>query len=250
MPYSAPSTSVEVSASGFPSGLTGTIGVRVTDGAGGTTQARKTTGISEYPASSGIYITTLTAPATAGQYQVIWDTGGASPQFAADDLIVVTDELVDVLPSGTDTTTYTTPARVRSYLGYTTQQLSDDAATEIILEAEDAVDGLLGGWVPNASTGRKIKEGDVEGWQWIKLRRATTILAGKIVLDPDLIGGQQWRSIQGPDFSFSGPLSGRIPSRVVDLLTDSGLRRLTGYAHTARIAAAVNLDDVHWTEAD
>lgn len=141
---------------------------------------------------------------------------------------------------------YSTAALVRTELGYTSQQLTDAAAEKAIEEAEDTVDALLGGWVPDSATGRKILEGDVDPWQWIKLRRATTILAAKIVLDPDLIGGQQWRSVSGPDFSFSGPLSGRIPGRVSDLLSDSGLRKMVGRAHTASQTLAANSDDVHW----
>lgn len=91
MPYSAPSTSVEVSAAGFPSGLAGTIGVRLLDGIGGTTIARTTAGITETPASSGIYVKVLTAPASEGQYLIVWDTGGASPQYASDELVVTYD---------------------------------------------------------------------------------------------------------------------------------------------------------------
>lgn len=141
---------------------------------------------------------------------------------------------------------YSTAALVRTELGYTSQQLSDAAAEKVIEEAEDTIDALLGGWVPDSTTGRKILQGDVEPWQWTKLRRATTILAAKLVLDPDLLGGQQWRSVSGPDFSFSGPLSGKLPGRVTDLLTDSALRRLTGQAHTAPQTYAADKDLIHW----
>lgn len=88
MIYARPSVSFEAGASGFPSGLVGTLGVRITDGVGGTTLARRTTGITEYPAGSGIYSAVLTAPSVEGQYQVVWDTGGASPQWGSDELTV------------------------------------------------------------------------------------------------------------------------------------------------------------------
>lgn len=143
---------------------------------------------------------------------------------------------------------YTTAALVRTELGYTSQQLSDSAAEKVIEEAEDTMDALLGGYVPDSTTGRKILEGDVEPWQWSKLRKATTLLAAKLVTDPDLTGGQQWRRVKGPDFEFEGPLSGRFPTRVSDLLNDSSLRRLVGQAHTAGSMAAVDLEAIQWDE--
>ena len=60
-----PSTSFEAVAQ-FDTGLTGTLGVRITDNAGATTLARTTAGITEYPAGSGIYAVTLTSPGAGG----------------------------------------------------------------------------------------------------------------------------------------------------------------------------------------
>lgn len=142
---------------------------------------------------------------------------------------------------------YTTAALLRTELGVTSQVLSDAAAEKIIEEAEDSVDSLLGGWVPH-TTGRKVLEGDVDPWQWTKLRKATTIFAAKLYLEPDLLSGQQWKSVAGPDFSFSGPLSGRIPSRVTDLINDSGLRKMVGQAHTASQTRAVDREVDFWKE--
>jgi hypothetical protein len=69
----------------FDTGLTGTLGVRITDNAGATVTARATTGIAEYPAGSGIYEVTLTAPDTRGQYTLVWDDG---INYAVDELVV------------------------------------------------------------------------------------------------------------------------------------------------------------------
>lgn len=85
-----PSGTLEVTLSGAPTGLTGTIGVRVTDGQGATTIARTTSGIVEYPSGSGIYTATLTAPAVAGQYVVVWDTGTVTPTTTATEDLTVT----------------------------------------------------------------------------------------------------------------------------------------------------------------
>lgn len=98
MPNSAPSVSFETSASGFASGLVGTIGVRVMDGTGGTTITRRTTNVVESPANSGIYTAVLTAPALEGQYLIVWDTGGATPEFASEELLV-TYSVPDPAPS-------------------------------------------------------------------------------------------------------------------------------------------------------
>lgn len=66
---------------GAPSGLVGTLGVRVVDPTTGTTPvARTTSGITEFPAGSGVYGVTLTAPALGANsspwaVSVLWDTG-------------------------------------------------------------------------------------------------------------------------------------------------------------------------------
>lgn len=93
-----PSTPIESTAAGFATGLVGSIGVRLLDGQGGTTMARKTTGIIESPAGSGIYIATFTTPSVAGQYQIVWDHGG---NYAVEDLSVGPTVTSGYTPDGT-----------------------------------------------------------------------------------------------------------------------------------------------------
>lgn len=101
----APSSTFEATTSGFASGLTGTIGVRILDNAGVTTTARVTAGIAEYPASSGVYYVSLTAPSTAGQYTILWDNGSTTPgNIAIEDLVVTTISVT--VTSGSRTWTY------------------------------------------------------------------------------------------------------------------------------------------------
>lgn len=77
--YVLPSTPFETEAlqggpgTYFPTGGVGTYRVRVDDGQGATVIAATTAGIVEE--GSAIYIATITAPSTAGQYAVIWDDG-------------------------------------------------------------------------------------------------------------------------------------------------------------------------------
>lgn len=124
--YAAPGTSFEATVSNATTGLTGTLGVRITDGIGGTTLARQTTGIIETPAASGIYVATLTAPTTAGTYDVTWDTGGSSVVWAVEDLIVTSSALPPSAPSGQDLVTL---AQARSFLQKESTETGQD--TEI-----------------------------------------------------------------------------------------------------------------------
>lgn len=96
MIYSKPLVSFEAAASGFDTGLTGTLAVRVTDGQTGTTIARTTVGITEFPSGSGIYGVTLTAPSGTGQYQVVWDDG---TNWASEELTVTFTGSVYVVPA-------------------------------------------------------------------------------------------------------------------------------------------------------
>lgn len=85
----APGATFEATTSGWASGLTGTIGVRVLDNVGGTTIARTTLGITELVAGSGVYVVTLTAPGAGGQYSVLWDDGLGN-WSQPEDLVVAT----------------------------------------------------------------------------------------------------------------------------------------------------------------
>ena len=96
MIFVKPSKTFEASATNFNTGLVGTIGVRVTDGQGGTTINRTTSGIVESPSGSGIYTATLTAPAAVGQYEVVWDDAGSPTTWAAEDLTVTASGAVPV----------------------------------------------------------------------------------------------------------------------------------------------------------
>lgn len=88
MIYVQANQAFEAVTSGWPTGLTGTLGVRVIDNTGTTVVARATAGVAEYPAGMGIYSVTLTAPAAAGQFTVVWDD--AAGHTAIEDLLVGT----------------------------------------------------------------------------------------------------------------------------------------------------------------
>ena len=121
----SPSLAFETTVENMPTGLTGTIGVRVLNNVtGATTLARTTAGIAEFPAGSGFYTATLAAPAAEGYYSAFWDTGSVSPTTtAAEDLNVFTVVVGGSLPSGFDLCTL---ANVREHMGLPASDTSFD----------------------------------------------------------------------------------------------------------------------------
>jgi hypothetical protein len=84
-------------AAGAPSGLVGTIGVRIVQQATGTTVVGRTTaGITEPVSGSGIYTAQLTAPNTIANYIIVWDTGTVTPQTVSTEELQVLQSLPTV----------------------------------------------------------------------------------------------------------------------------------------------------------
>lgn len=140
MIVTAPSVSVEAVAEGFATGLVGTIGVRVLDGQGGTTLARTTSGILETPAASGIYTATFTAPATAGQYVVVWDDG---VQFASEQLQVTATAFSPTIPS--TPTSYTAQEVVDAALKMSRRPLQAQNRTDALFYLNEIYTSMLSG---------------------------------------------------------------------------------------------------------
>jgi hypothetical protein len=137
--YVQPSTDFEAVAQ-FQTGLTGTIGVRVTDNEGATTIARVTAGIAEYPAGSGIYAVTLTSPGTPGQYSLVWDDG--ADNWATDELVVTTDTVTTVVV-GTGNL-YITAADLKDILSLKAGTYADTAIGIACQAASRSIDGYKG----------------------------------------------------------------------------------------------------------
>lgn len=140
--YAAPGASIEATVTNVTTGQTGTLGVRIVDGQGATTTARTTSGIVETPTGSGIYTATLTAPTTAGQYSVVWDTGGGAPIYAAEDLTVTSTGVAAATPSGADLTTL---AAVRAFLQKKAGDTEQDSIIQsLITRASAAIEAYAG----------------------------------------------------------------------------------------------------------
>lgn len=122
--YAAPGATFEANVSGATTGQSGTIGVRISNLVTDTDfLARTTAGIQEYPASSGIYSRSFTAPTTAATYSIIWDVGGV---FATEDLVVTSSSPGGSTPSGADLCTL---ANVRAFI----QKEATDTAQDPVI---------------------------------------------------------------------------------------------------------------------
>lgn len=144
MRYEKPGDSFDAGLDNAPTGLVGTLGVRIDRGAV-TITPRTTAGIVEFPAGSGVYSAALTAPADEGDYKIVWDTGGLTPSWASEDLNVVFNPPTISASGG-----YTTPDSVRQILApggdtdpSTAAGMSDDDLQEAINEGASEIDTRL-----------------------------------------------------------------------------------------------------------
>jgi hypothetical protein len=128
--YAQPGASFEAAVSGFPTGGVGSVGVRIGNGVGGTVTARTTAGVVEFPAGSGIYLATLTAPATAGQYVVVWDTPDGGGAYDVQALTVNSTGAQVASPSGLDLVAL---ADVRGELEMPVGDTSRDALAQVVI---------------------------------------------------------------------------------------------------------------------
>lgn len=128
---------------GAPTGLTGTLGVRITDEDAVVVTARTTAGIVESPSGSGTYRATLTTPDENGDYLITWDTGGGSPQYASEVLTVsgsaewapTVDDVAAILPARADHGTFDENTR------------PTDVQVEVLIDrAMDEIAGRIGGF--------------------------------------------------------------------------------------------------------
>jgi hypothetical protein len=139
--YAPPATTIEAALTGASTGLVGTLGIRILDTPSGVTfLARTTAGIVENPAGSGIYEWSGTGPSTAGTYSVVWDTGGATPVFTQEDLVVT----FSPIPGGSSNPLYLTLAQLKGTLEMTGTTFADADVTLAIGAASRAVDEITG----------------------------------------------------------------------------------------------------------
>lgn len=140
MIYIAPTETVKFGFLG-PTGLTGSARVRiVADGA--TVTAATTSGITEFPASSGAYQVNITAPSDEGFYLILVDDGSATPDhLSAQELTVTSDTAIVIASSGQDYITESELKAAKELAGYT---YADGQIPNVITAASRVVDRLCG----------------------------------------------------------------------------------------------------------
>lgn len=135
--YSAPGATFFSELDSAATGLVGTVGVRLIRKSDEVVvTARTTAGIVEFPAGSGRYVFTGTAPAVAGAYTVFWDTGTVTPSTTASDDLVVTYNLPTggaEPPGGSRPYSYATLADVSGMIpGFTPATSSKPTASQVL----------------------------------------------------------------------------------------------------------------------
>lgn len=227
----SPAATFEATLTGAPTGLTGTMGVRILDNAGATTTGRVTAGIAEYPAGSGFYTVTLTAPSTAGQYTVFWDEGSVGPTTTHSEALTVTyTGLGASSPSGGDLVTL---AQVRSFLqkaGGDTDQDTEIAA--MITAASDAIMREAQREFKTTTSGSTVrtfeyKGGGVVDFAPFDLRSVTLVRLDSDDSSPTTISSSDYRltPVNTPQGVYTGiqiePMTavtrGRFATRVLEI---------------------------------
>lgn len=117
----APGQPFEASADTGVTNLVGQLGVQIVDTPDGDViTARTTSGITEAPASSGLYTAELVAPFVEGTYSIVWDHHGI---FAREELEVAFSGVITI-PTGGDLLTL---AEYRSAVGIDITDTRNDA---------------------------------------------------------------------------------------------------------------------------
>lgn len=229
--YVTPSTSFEAVAE-FDTGLAGTVGVRVTDNQGATVITRQTSGISEYPAGSGVYAVTLASPGTAGQYSIVWDDG--DDNFAVDELVVTSETLSITIGSGN---LYVTRDDLKTILMLEGETFADEAIDIACAAASRAIDGYKGTryyptteiryYTPRADTDTALDVDDL-----------VSLTSVSVDTDGNLSYDETW--VNGTDFvldPINAPLEGK-PYNQITLLPIVGRKFPTAGPHAVKVAGS------------
>jgi len=134
--YATGGATIEATLFALESGQVGTYRVSILNTPGSTYFLNPTTsGISESPASTGLYSWSGTAPTTVGQYSVVWDAGTTSQVLATEDLIITSTGTQPVPSAGNN---LTTRAAVQTFLE-SADSSRNDAIDSAIINASTAI---------------------------------------------------------------------------------------------------------------
>jgi hypothetical protein len=254
MIYAAPGATFTIRLNDAPTGLVGTLGVQVFDSEEVVVIARTTAGITEFPAGSGQYVTTLKAPSTAGAYIVFWDDGVISPGTVATEELVVTTSPPAAI-AGSDLTDV---ASVRQLMQKTTSdKLQDPDIETLIHQASDAIQRHCNREFAPASS-KVLRSFEFEpntSLDLIDLKPYEYRALHTVTLDPDLepvtLDATQFRTWPFParDGTFFGLRLSDLPDPKLPSTTSTilpfGLRRLDVTADWGMLS--VPSEVTHWT---
>jgi hypothetical protein len=230
MSEAAASTTFEAVADLGATGLTP--GVRLIDNVGATSIARTTSGITEYPAGSGLYQKTLTAPAAAGQYTILWDNGTQTAgNFASEDLFVVTDLTAPAVATGT---MYITAADLKATLNIGSTYADDDIAVAVAA-ASRACDGYKDDRFYPATETRYYTAEPCDDYVKIDSLNALTSVA------VDATGAGTWATTwtNGTDFTLApyNAATDGYPYTEIKIRRQGG-RRFVGYENSIKVVGS------------
>lgn len=210
----APGTTFEAYSPELASGLTGTIGVRIRDGAGADFLARTTTGITAdvTVGTTSVYRRTLTAPTTLGQYWIVWDDGTS---VTTPEELVVTHNA----PTAVGGTLYITPTALKATLEIDGSYADDDI--QLACEAASrAIDGYMGTRFYQTTETRYYTASAYADYLDIN----DLVNLTSVTLDTDGNGSYDTTWTEGTDFVLdpaNAALEGR-PTRRIFLLSQAG----------------------------
>ena len=170
MIYAAPGATFTATAEGFATGLAGTLGVRIRTLAGVDVLARTTAGITEGtdPDFSGIveYSVSLTAPATVGVFEVVWDDSFGN--VASEDLTVSSSGTVS------NATDYITSAALKATLNISVTTSDADIAASITA-ASRALDRICQRRFYADADANQVRYYTPIRWDWLEVDDLVTL---------------------------------------------------------------------------
>lgn len=246
-----------------PSLAAGVVGVQVRPLAGGGAVIPRMTTPREQAPNSAVYAAVLTAPGETGEFTVLWDYNEGAGPFFTQTLSVGTGVRVTSPGGEGDGLTLEAPVYITACVEGdppTNEDLEDgiqgivvDDATamdKLIVQCEWEIDSVLGTWVRNPETGRKINpkivvpfapispfpgelfapfQRGVTIYQLHALRRAVVAqVEYHLVMGEDFFRKPQYESVKGPQFSRTG-LADRVSPKARQHLAGMGLIRNVGH---------------------
>lgn len=225
--FATPGGTVSARTAGWPTGLTGSIGVAVLrESDRAVVTARSTSGITEDTA--GTYRVTLTAPSTAGEYLIVW-TDAAATLTAEEELVVAAG------PAMAAVSQYVTSAELKQTLTLTGQTFADGDLAVAIEAASRGIDDTCGRRFWLDADANQVRYYDPTDPRVCRLDDLVELTG--VAVDADGTGAYAQVWTLGVDFTLS-PVNAAADGRPWELLTTHPMGRYalpTGVPRPVRV---------------